>query len=44
MDGFKLQDRLNAAAGRAAARIGLPCNLYRPPDLRQPGRTVFASA
>jgi len=41
MNGLKLQDRLNVAAGRAAARIGLPCNLYRPPDLRQSGTSAL---
>ncbi len=30
MDGIHLQDRIYSAAGRAAARIGLPCDLYRP--------------
>ncbi len=30
MNGTLLQDRIYSAAGRAAARIGLPCNLYRP--------------
>ena len=41
MNGLKLQDRLNIAAGRAAARIGRPCNLYHPPDLRQPGTSAL---
>ena len=33
MNGLSVQDRLNAGAGRAAARIGLPCDLYRPQNL-----------
>jgi hypothetical protein len=30
MNGLHLQDRIYSASGRAAARIGLPCDLYRP--------------
>ncbi len=37
MNGVALQDRINAGNGRAAARIGLPCDLYRPQDLTDPG-------
>lgn len=42
MKGLFLQDRLNAASGRAAAIIGLPCDLYRPPDFRLPGSDPLA--
>ena len=43
MNGASLQDRLNAGAGRAAARIGLPCDLFRPQDLFDPGADVSES-
>ena len=42
MNGLFLQDRLNAASGRAAAIIGLPCDVYRPPDFRLPGSDPMA--
>jgi len=36
MNGAFLQDRLYFGAGRAAARIGLPCDLYRPSGPHHP--------